>query len=256
MATKPATTNPLLAAELASGINELGLSVHRAQQACLIEYVSLLDRWNRTYNLTAIREPSRMISHHLLDSLAVLKPLQTALPGPAGIVDIGAGGGLPGVVLAIAWPEVPVVLIEPVSKKCAFLRQCAVQLHLDNLSVVEQRVQHVLAADLPDPQKSPNIFISRAYTRLLAFAQQALPLCLDGSLVAAMKSALVTEEVAELGNESLTRAARGDEPAVGLSLESVQDFAVPGIDAPRSLVLLRAGYIPAETQVQTQHNQQ
>ncbi|MBN9461494.1 MAG: 16S rRNA (guanine(527)-N(7))-methyltransferase RsmG [Burkholderiales bacterium] len=112
----------------------------------LLDYLALLAKWNATYNLTAIRDPGQMLVHHLLDSLAVVAPLAARLPrragAPAGrLVDVGSGAGLPGIVLALAWPGVRVLLVEPVGKKAAFLRQCQAELALTNIEVAAARVE-------------------------------------------------------------------------------------------------------------------
>lgn len=238
-------TTDALESVLTDGIQSLGLAVEPAVPRQLMDYLDLLDRWNKTYNLTAIRERDKMVSHHLLDALAVVPTLQPVIGRHAGIVDIGSGGGIPGVILAVMFPQVPVVLVEPVSKKCAFLRQCAAQLGLSNLTVLEQRVQHLLFADLPATDIRPNLFTCRAYTRLIEFAKQALPLCTDGSLVAAMKSARVDDEVSEVRAATLVRRSGGPDSPLGIALtvDRVHPLQVPGIDAPRSLVLMRANEI-------------
>lgn len=226
---------------LADGAAALGLRVDRSTLSQLLAYLDLLDRWNKTYNLTAIRERPRMITHHLLDSLAVVPVMQRVAAQHAGLVDIGSGGGVPGVVLAIMFPDMPVSLVEPVQKKCAFLRQCAAQLKLPNLTVLEQRVQHLLFDDLPSTSQRPNLFTCRAYTRLIDFAHQVLPLCTHGSRAMAMKSALVNDEVAELRAGSLVqRMAANNAAPVALTFDRVDSLTVPGINAPRSLVWLNA----------------
>jgi 16S rRNA (guanine527-N7)-methyltransferase len=239
-----ATADPLESV-LEDGIQTLGLTVEAGVRAQLMDYLNLLDRWNKTYNLTAIREREKMVSHHLLDALAVVPVLQPVIGRHAGIVDIGSGGGVPGVIFALMFPQVPVVLVEPVSKKCAFLRQCGAQLLLPNLTVLEQRVQHLLFADLPGTDIRPNLFTCRAFTRLIEFARQALPLCTDGSLVAAMKAARVDDEVAEVRAATLTRRAGAADSPLGIQLtvDRVDPLQVPGINAPRSVVLMRANEI-------------
>jgi 16S rRNA (guanine527-N7)-methyltransferase len=147
---------------LAAGIDRLGLDVDAAARDKLGRYLALLDKWNRTHNLTAIREPTRMITHHLLDSLAVL-PHLPARPG-LRIADVGSGGGLPGIPLAIARPAVQVTLIDSNRKKTAFLSQAAIELPLANVEVIAARVESYAPAALFD------VVIARAYADLATFA--------------------------------------------------------------------------------------
>ncbi|HEY5309112.1 MAG TPA: 16S rRNA (guanine(527)-N(7))-methyltransferase RsmG, partial [Casimicrobiaceae bacterium] len=124
---------------LAAGIVALGLDIDAAGRAKLCDYVALLDKWNRTHNLTAIRDPAQMITHHLLDSLAVLP----YLPADRGVraIDVGSGGGLPGAPLAIARPDVHMTLLDSNRKKTAFLEQAAIELPLANVEVIDSRVE-------------------------------------------------------------------------------------------------------------------
>jgi 16S rRNA (guanine527-N7)-methyltransferase len=229
----------------------LGLALSEPVIEQLVSYLALMHRWNRTYNLTAIREPEQMVTHHLLDSLAVVAPLESALGGakPRVVVDIGTGGGLPGLVLAILWRDVPVSLVEPVDKKCAFLRQCVGELKLKNVMVISDRVQNLsdkqfAESDSENEAKSeiPGIFICRAYTRLAEFAQQVSPLMQRGDWVAAMKSAQVSEEVSEFADLLKTNSQLITNPANScqLSMIETKELSVPGVQAARSLVFLRA----------------
>jgi|GEM_PF-105256 len=226
----------------------LGLALSAPVIEQLVSYLALMHRWNRTYNLTAIREPDQMVTHHLLDSLAVVAPLESALGGqkPRMVVDVGTGAGLPGMVLAILWSDVPVSLVEPVDKKCAFLRQCVGELKLKNVTVISDRVQNLSAKQFAESDSEtnaiPGIFICRAYTRLAQFAQQVSPLMQRGDWVTAMKSAVVTEEVSEFVElvKTNSQLVTSNTNNCQLTMIETKELSVPGVDAARSLVFLRA----------------
>ncbi len=220
-----------LARELADGLAELRLPLAEPVQARLLDYLALLAKWNTVYNLTAIRDPRQMLTQHLLDSLAIVAPLQQQLPAlaapesqvrPLRVFDIGSGGGLPGIVLAIVWPSVQVVLVEPVGKKAAFLRQCQAELALPNLGVAACRAQ-----DLPPAMRAPapDLIVCRAFASLADFAAAIEPLMAPHTQVAAMKGLRPDDEIAQL-------------PA-GWSLADTIALRVPGLDASRHLILLR-----------------
>jgi len=134
----------MLREQLTAGLNELSLSLEAFQIEQLLAYVGLLEKWNKTYNLTAVRKPRDMISHHLLDSLAIL-------PWVSGdsLVDVGSGAGLPGVPLAIARPEMAITLVDSLGKRCRFLSHVVRELKLKNISVVESRAEDWLATEQP-----------------------------------------------------------------------------------------------------------
>lgn len=203
---------------LAQGIARLGLE-QRADaktQARLLAYLALLDKWNRTHNLTAIREPARMVTHHLLDSLSVLPHL----PSRSGlsVIDIGSGGGLPGIPLAIVRPDWRLVLVDSSRKKAAFLRQASIELPLPNVEVVADRVEDYAPDDAFD------VAISRAFSDLAAFAGLARRLvAADGHLIA-MKGVYPNEELAQL-------------PA-GIGVAATPAVQVPGLVGDRHLVIM------------------
>jgi 16S rRNA (guanine527-N7)-methyltransferase len=203
--------------DLASGIAALGLSLSAAQRAQLTAYLALLAKWNKTYNLTAIREPQRMVTHHLLDALAVVPHLPVT-PG-LRVLDVGSGGGVPGIPLAIARPDVHVVLVDSNHKKAAFLTQAAIELGLRNVEVHAVRVEDY-APDTPF-----DVVISRAFSDLPAFAaaasQHAGP---DGQLFA-MKGVHPHDELAALSDD--------------FNVLSVTVLDVPGLDAARNLVVMQ-----------------
>ena len=168
------------AALLAQGLEGLSLSLPDEATRKLLAYIELLSKWNRTYNLTAIRDPIAMVPHHLLDSLAVLPhlPLRSA---PSRLADAGSGAGLPGIPLAVARPQWQVVLAESSQKKAAFLRQAAIELKLANVEVHEGRVESWRPPELFD------VVISRAFAALQDFIAACRHLVAPGGVLAAMK---------------------------------------------------------------------
>ena len=167
-------------AALDRGLAEMALVLPAGADELLLEYAALLEKWNRTYNLTAIRDPLAMVVHHLLDSLAVLPHLPLA-PEHARIADAGSGAGLPGIPLAIARPRWHVALAESNQKKCAFLRQAAIELGLRNVEVHEGRVEAWR------PQPLFDLVISRAFAALGEFTAACGHLVPPKGVLAAMK---------------------------------------------------------------------
>jgi 16S rRNA (guanine527-N7)-methyltransferase len=206
-------------AALARGLGELGLALSSAASGQLLDYLQLLAKWNRTYNLTAIRDPLQMVSHHLLDSLAVLPHLPLA-SGESALADAGSGAGLPGIPLAIARPHWRVTLAEASGKKCAFLRQAAIELDLANVTVHEGRVEDW------QPAARFAVAISRAFAELGAFIAACRHLITPQGLLAAMKGVQRQEELAAV-------------PA-GFHCQVIP-LRVPLVDAERHLVLCRPG---------------
>jgi len=203
-------------AVLREGVRSLGLSLSRESCAKLRDYVALLAKWNRTHNLTAIREPARMVTHHLLDALSVLPHLPIA---GAHLLDVGAGGGVPGIPLAVARPDWAVVLVDASQKKTTFLTQTAVELGLRNVTPVAARVEDYV------PAAPFDVVISRAFADLRTFAEaSARHLAPDGLLVA-MKGVHPDEEIAELPDDIAVIAA--------------PELVVPGVDAARHLIVMR-----------------
>lgn len=203
-----------LADELACGIEKLGLDLNEGSQQKLLEYLALLQKWNKVYNLTAIRNVEQMVSHHILDSLAVLPHLWAGR-----WLDVGCGAGLPGLVLAIARPNWSFVLLDSNSKKTSFVQQATIELGLHNVAVRCARVE-----DMPANDKYDGI-ISRAFAETADFVRLTRHLLADKGRWAAMKG--VPEQ--ELQN------LPGD-----VGVECIIPLRVSGLDAARCLVLLKA----------------
>jgi 16S rRNA (guanine527-N7)-methyltransferase len=203
--------------DLATGIATLGLALDATQRSALTAYLALLAKWNKTYNLTAIREPQRMITHHLLDALAVVPHLPVT-PG-LRILDVGSGGGVPGIPLAIARPDAHVVMIDSNHKKAAFLVQAAIELKLRNIESHAVRVEDFVSA-LPF-----DIVIARAFSDLGAFASVAAPHLAPHGRMFAMKGVHPDEELASLPPQFTVLAK--------------SSLAVPGLDAARHLVIMQ-----------------
>lgn len=203
---------------LDEGIARLGVTLPADARARLAAYLALLAKWNRTFNLTAIREPERMVTHHLLDSLAVV-PRLPAGPG-LRVLDVGSGGGLPGIPIAIARPDAHVVLIDSSHKKVSFLRQAAIELPLPNVEAVAARVEDYR------PERPFDVVISRAFSDLATFVRLSAAHVAQGGTMIAMKGVHPDEELADLPAEvEVVATARVD---------------VPGLDAARHLVVMRA----------------
>ena len=200
--------------QLDEGLAELGLSLTVHARAQLLSYLALLQKWNRVYNLTAIRQAGRLVSHHLLDSLAALPHL----PGTR-LIDVGSGAGLPGIPLAIARPDWQVVLLDSNHKKGAFLRQALIELELPNAQVAITRAE--------EWRSTPpgTAAVSRAFSDLGGFVEAARHMVVPGGILAAMKGVYPHEELAQL--------------PTGVLVAAVVPLRVPGLDAARHLVLLR-----------------
>ena len=166
---------------LRRGVTELGLELPLGAEALLMRYVALLEKWNRTYNLTAIHAPLEVVSHHLLDSLAVVPHLP--VPAEGALADIGAGAGLPGIPIALARPQWRVTLNDSSEKKLAFLRQASIELKLSNVALHEGRVEQWT------PQPKFALVISRAFARLDEFRSRCAHLVASGGVLAAMTGA-------------------------------------------------------------------
>jgi 16S rRNA (guanine527-N7)-methyltransferase len=199
--------------QLSRGLAALGIDLPEHAPGRLLDYAALLRKWNRVYNLTALRDPSAIVSHHLLDSLAVLPHLQGT-----SLVDVGSGGGLPGIPLAIARPEWHVALVETNHKKATFLQQARIELKLENVAVHNVRVEEWR------PDQGFDIVISRALSDLAEFARLAGHLLAPQGRLYAMKGVYPDEEIAQLPE--------------GFRVERTVTLKVPQIDAARHLVIV------------------
>lgn len=203
--------------ELAAVAAELGLGLDAAQRGTLLAYLELLQRWNGTYNLTAVREPAAMFTQHLADCLAVLPPLRRHAAG-GRLLDVGSGGGLPGVVIAVVQPGWQVTCVDTVGKKMAFVRQAAGSLGLRNLQARHARVE-VLAEPVFD------VITSRAFSSLADFVSLTRAHLAPGGVWMAMKGKVPDDEIGAL-------------PA-DIEVFHVEQLQVPGLDAQRCLVWMR-----------------
>lgn len=204
------------AQELAAGIRQLGLSLSAFQQEQLLAYLSLLIKWNKAYNLTAVRDPDEMVSRHLLDSLSILPQVQ---PLGAHWLDVGSGGGMPGVPLAIAFPERQFTLLDSNGKKTRFLTQVKLELKLANLSVVNERVEAF------QPEVPFEGIVSRAFSSLADFSNWTRHLGDQNTHWLAMKGVHPDDELQALPED--------------FQLINTQVLDVPGCQGQRHLLILR-----------------
>ena len=207
------------ATELMEGIAALGIDTAPELPARLLAFGELLLKWNRVYNLTAIRNPREIVTHHLLDSLTVLPWIGRLRT----LADIGSGAGLPGIPLALACPALSVVSIESVGKKAGFQQQAKIESQLDNLSIVNRRAETILATDFPGGGVEG--VISRAFSCLADFVRLAGLWVREGGALYAMKGALPQAEIAALPAE--------------WQLEVAHPLTIPGLEAERHLLVLR-----------------
>lgn len=203
-----------LAQVLADGTKELKLDLNEKQHEQLLDYLALLFKWNSVYNLTSVREPMQMVTHHLLDSLAAVP----AFAGAASVLDVGAGGGLPGIVLAIARPALKVALIDTVHKKTAFLTQAKAELGLGNVTVHTARVEQ-----LQVPHKF-DVITSRAFADLSDFVNWSGHLLAEGGQFIALKGVAPPDEQERL--------------PIHWKVTGVRPLQVPGLQAERHLVFI------------------
>jgi 16S rRNA (guanine527-N7)-methyltransferase len=205
----------------------LGLGLSDAQVAALVDYLALLQRWNSTYNLTAVRDAGEMLTQHLADCLAVVPALgrwRREHTEARRVLDVGSGGGLPGVVFAIVEPELQFVCVDTVGKKAAFIRQAALELRLSNLGAEHARVEALQAAPF-------NLITSRAFASLPDFTRLTAESLAPGGLWMAMKGKRPEDEIAGL-------------PA-DIEVFHVEQITVPDLSAERCLVWMRPRAAPA-----------
>ena len=207
---------------LRDGLRSLGLDLDDRQVAQLLAYLAMIGKWTQVYNLTAVRDPSEMMTHHLLDSLAAVSPLnrqlrQMGLEGGARLLDVGAGAGLPGVVIAICCPTVAVTCVDAVAKKAAFIKQAALELKLTNLAGLHKRVEQVT-----EPY---DVICSRAFASLGDFTGWSAKALALGGVWMAMKGKHPASEI-----EALDKA---------IEVFHVEQLTVPGLVAERCIVWMR-----------------
>ncbi len=237
----------LLLPTLQKGLDGLGLSLSAAQQAQLLAYMDLIGKWTRVYNLTAVRDANEMLTHHLLDSLAVIAPLRRELAKlplaeaatveldvggglkveslsaraskqtQFSLLDVGAGAGLPGVVIAITCPEISVTCVDTVAKKAAFIQQVAATLKLPNLKGLHARVE-----SLTQPF---DVVCSRAFASLVDFTTWSKPALASHGIWMAMKGKHPDQELAVLPED--------------VKVFHVEQLQVPGLDAERCIIWMR-----------------
>ena len=213
-----------LRSQLEQGAQQLNLGLGEAQIDTLMAFLDLLQKWNKVYNLTAVRDPQEMMTHHLLDSLAAVPALRRHVaslgrqPGErVAQLDVGSGGGLPGVVFAVCCPEVDVHCVDTVAKKAAFLQQAAVSLKLPNLKGIHARVESL---------KGPYDIVScRAFASLIDFTTWSRGAIAPQGIWFAMKGKKPDDEMAALGAD--------------VQVFHVEHLQVPGLDAERCIVWLR-----------------
>lgn len=234
MTMLPDVSNLSNVAKLTVAATTLGLNLSGDQVSQLLAYMALIQKWNKVYNLTAIRDPAEMLRHHLLDSLAIVAPLRIRLAGLAyeqdgadeatassylyHLLDVGAGAGLPGVVVAICCPEIHVTCVDAVAKKMAFVQQVATELKLPNLKALHARVETLT--------EKYDIITSRAFATLLDFVTGSRAALKPATGIwLAMKAKDTSAEVAELPKD--------------VAVFHVEQLIVPGLDAERCIVWMK-----------------
>jgi 16S rRNA (guanine527-N7)-methyltransferase len=209
----------VLRAPLVAAATELQLQLSGPQVDQLLAYLAMMEKWNKVYNLTSLRDPQAMLTHHLIDSLSLLPALRKHAAGQAlRLMDVGSGGGLPGVVIAICHPEIDVTCVDAVLKKASFITQVAAELKLANLHGVHSRVESL---------KTPpfDLITSRAFASLLDFTTLTLKHLKPGAIWLAMKGQHPSDEIAALPGD--------------LDVFHVEQLVVPGLDAQRCLIWIR-----------------
>lgn len=202
---------------LRQGAGALGLTLTDRQIEQLLGYGELILKWNKVYNLTALREPTAVLTHHLLDSLAAIGPLQRECPDAAKLLDVGAGAGLPGVVIAILRNDIEVTCVDAVAKKAAFIQQVASELGLRNLRGLHARVETLTG--------SYDVISSRAFASLPDFVLGSVHLLAPEGIWLAMKGKVPQDEITQLPPQA--------------EVFHVEQLRVPGLDAERCIVWMR-----------------
>lgn len=206
-----------LRASLKQGAEELGLALTQAQSDGLMAYLQLIQKWNKVYNLTAVREPQAMLTHHVLDSLAVVAPLLRQCPDVKTLLDVGSGAGLPGIVIAICCPFIRVDCVDTVAKKAAFINQVAASLRLSNLKGLHARVEGLT--------QTYDVVSARAFASLRDLSAWSAAALHPQGYWMAMKGKYPEDEIAKL--------------PIGIQVFHVEQLAVPGLDAERCIVWMK-----------------
>jgi 16S rRNA (guanine527-N7)-methyltransferase len=201
---------------LRAGLDKLTLELSDQQISQLLDYQTLITKWTKVYNLTAVRDPAEMMTHHLLDSLAVIAPLQRQRTR-GNLLDVGSGAGLPGAVIAICCPAMAVTCVDTVAKKATFIKQVALELKLLNLAGLHARVERI---DQPF-----DVICSRAFASLADFTQWSVSALAPAGVWMAMKGKYPVDELAVL--------------PPGIDVFHVEQLQVPGLDAERCVVWMR-----------------
>ena len=201
---------------LHTGLKQLQLELNDTQIGQLLAYQALIAKWNKVYNLTAVRDPAEMMTHHLLDSLAVIAPLQRHMV-QGSLLDVGSGAGLPGAVIAICCPAIKVTCVDTVAKKATFIKQVALELKLPNLAGLHARVENIA--------QPFDVICSRAFASLADFTQWSAKALAPSGVWIAMKGRNPADELAVL-------------PAT-VDVFHVEQLQVPGLDAERCVVWMR-----------------
>lgn len=199
---------------LQHGLQQMNIDLTVPQQLQLLAFIDLLKKWNSTYNLTALRNDQDVISHHILDSLTLLPYVEHA----RGLIDVGSGGGMPGIPVAIARPDLPVALLDANSKKTSFLQQAVIELGLTNVQVITARVEAMVGEQF-------DVITSRAFAELNDFITITKQLMAKGGCWAAMKGVYPYEEIERLPDN--------------VELVQVDKLTVPHLNAERHMVLVR-----------------
>ena len=216
------TDTTTLRAPLAAAAQALELNLSDTQLDQLLAYLALISKWNKVYNLTSVRDPQAMLTQHLVDSLSLLPPLRRHTQGAAvRLMDVGSGGGLPGVVIAICEPNINVTCVDAVAKKTSFIIQVAAELGLKNLRGEHSRVQQLKVPPF-------DVITSRAFASLLDFTTLTRQHLKPGAIWLAMKGQHPADELAALQNS-----------AKDLDMFHVEQLLVPGLDAQRCLIWIR-----------------
>ncbi len=209
---------------LKQGGAELGLDLSSAQITQLLDYLALIQKWTKVYNLTAVRDPAEMLTHHLLDSLAVIRPLRQQLAGRQPVdgqglrlLDVGSGAGLPGVVIAICCPDIAVSCVDTVAKKATFIQQAALTLKLSNLKGLHARVENL--------DDHYDVVGSRAFASLVDFTSWSRSALAPAGVWMAMKGKSPADELAALPGD--------------VAVFHVEQLLVPGLGAERCIVWMK-----------------